>query len=244
MANLLYSLLIFTTLLLPSATIAANQDFSQQRKDLIAKIEEHVQATRSYIDKEIVDPRVMETMAKIPRHEFVPPDQVKSAYKNRPLPIGHGQTISQPFIVALMTDFLAVSSDSTVLEIGTGSGYQAAVLADLAKQVYSIEIIEPLAEKAERKFKQLGIKNIQTKTSDGYHGWKEHSPYDAIMVTAAADHVPPPLLQQLRIGGRMLIPVGSRFQTQQLLFITREAEEEFTTRQILPVMFVPLTGER
>lgn len=244
MRNLLHLLLGFLTVLLtfpsPSAGI---ETFVAKRQTLIKEIEGHVQATRHYIDKNNLNPRVMATMGKIPRHKFVPKTQVKNAYLNRPLPIGHGQTISQPFIVALMTDLLEIDSKSRVLEIGTGSGYQAAVLADLVDQVYTIEIIEPLAKRAFSRFRQLGYANIKTKSADGYHGWPEHEPFDAIIVTAAADHVPPPLLKQLKTGGRMVIPVGSRFQTQQLLLIIKAKNGSFTTRQVLPVIFVPLTGD-
>jgi protein-L-isoaspartate(D-aspartate) O-methyltransferase len=158
------------------------------------------------------------------------------------LPIGYGQTISQPYIVAIMTDLLKLEPDDRVLEIGTGSGYQAAVLAELVQQVYSIEIIGDLARRARAVLDRLGYEQVKTRVGDGYYGWQEEAPFDAIMVTAAADHVPPPLIKQLKPGGRMLIPVGSRFMTQQLVLVTKD-EDGITTRLLLPVRFVPLTGE-
>lgn len=188
--------------------------------------------------------RVLAALAKVPRHEFVPDDQRRHAYDNRPLPIGHGQTISQPYIVALMTQLAAPDAGDVVLEIGTGSGYQAAILAELVDAVYSIEIVEPLADSAAALLDRLGYDNVATRLGDGYFGWVENAPYDAIVVTAAASHVPRPLIEQLRPGGRMVIPVGDRFMTQQLLLIEKTADEELITRQIAAVRFVPLTGER
>ncbi len=182
-------------------------------------------------------------MASVPRHEFVPPEQQKFSYQNRPLPIGHGQTISQPYIVAIMTDLLNLEADDKVLEIGTGSGYQAAILAALVKNVFSIEIIKPLGKTAAAQLNDLGFKNVEVKLGDGYYGWDEHAPFDAIIVTAAASHIPPPLIKQLKPGGRMLIPVGSRFMVQELLMLEKNDQGEVTTRQILPVRFVPLTGQ-
>ena len=188
--------------------------------------------------------RVLAALAEVPRHEFVPDDQQRHAYDNRPLPIGHGQTISQPYIVALMTQLVDPDAGDVVLEIGTGSGYQAAILAELVDAVYSIEIVEPLADSATVVLDRLGYDNVTTRLGDGYFGWPENGPYDAIVVTAAASHVPRPLIEQLRPGGRMVIPVGDRFMTQQLLLIEKTAEEELITRQIAAVRFVPLTGER
>ena len=188
-----------------------------------------------------LDARVLAAMAEVPRHEFVPPDQRPFAYENRPLPIGYGQTISQPFIVGLMTDLLAVGADDSVLEIGTGSGYQAAVLARLTRAVYTIEIIPELGEIAAARLR-AGYPNVRTRIGDGYYGWPEAAPFDGIMVTAAASHVPPPLVQQLKAGGRMVIPVGSRFSVQHLMLVEKSAEGRVSTRQILPVQFVPLTG--
>jgi protein-L-isoaspartate(D-aspartate) O-methyltransferase len=178
----------------------------------------------------------------VPREKFVPHEMHAAAYDNGPLPIGHGQTISQPYIVALMTDLLKLGPNDRVLEIGTGSGYQAAVLAELNVNVFSIEIIEPLGELARKNLAGLGYRNIQLRIGDGYYGWEEQAPFDAIIVTAAASHIPPPLIRQLRPGARMIIPVGSRFLVQQLVLVEKDAAGEVTTRQLLPVSFVPLTG--
>ncbi len=186
----------------------------------------------------------MASLGTVERHEFVPARQQPFAYENRPLPIGHGQTISQPYIVALMTDLIKLESDDVVLEIGTGSGYQAAILAKLVTHVYSIEIIEALADEATAHLSRLGYDNVTTKLGDGYHGLEEHAPFDAIVVTAASSHVPPPLIQQLRPGGRMIIPVGGRFATQQLLLLEKTNDDEVITRQIAAVRFVPLTRGR
>jgi protein-L-isoaspartate(D-aspartate) O-methyltransferase len=199
--------------------------------------------TRHYLDKSEFDPRVMDAMKKVPRHEFVPEDLQDKAYENRPLPIGYGQTISEPYLVALMTDLVEPKQDFRVLEIGTGSAYQAAVLAELVDRVYTIEIIEPLGEQAGERLKRLGYDNVETRIGDGYYGWEEAGPFDAIVVTAAGSHVPPPLIQQLKPGGRMVVPVGSRFMTQQLLFVEKAADGAVFTRQVMPVRFVPLTGE-
>ena len=190
----------------------------------------------------VADSRVLAAMERVPRHAFIPERMHDMAYSDGPLPIGHGQTISQPYIVAVMSEALGLKPGMKVLEVGTGSGYQAAVLAKLVKQVYSIEIIEPLAQEAAERLERLGYENIETKLGDGYFGWQEHGPFDAIVVTAAASHVPPPLIQQLKPGGRMVIPVGGRFQIQSLLLIEKTLEQEIVTRQITAVRFVPLTG--
>jgi len=218
-------------------------DYAAKRQQLVALIEADVRETSLYLDKQALDPRVMSAMGKVLRHEFVPIIERRFAYLNRPLPIGHGQTISQPYIVAVMTDLLKPKSHHKVLEIGTGSGYQAAVIAELVDQVYSIEIIEPLGEQARKRLARLSYNNISSRIADGYYGWQEHAPFDAIVVTAASSHIPPPLIKQLKVGGRMVIPVGSRFLTQQLLLVTKEQADKITTRQILPVRFVPLTGK-
>jgi protein-L-isoaspartate(D-aspartate) O-methyltransferase len=189
------------------------------------------------------DERVLQAMFEVERHEFVPAGSRSEAYRNYPLSIGHGQTISQPYIVALMTDLVAPDANDVVLEIGTGSGYQAAVLAQLVRHVYSMEIIEPLAGQAASRLKRLGYGNVTTSLGDGYFGWPQHAPFDAIVVTAAASHVPPPLIEQLKPGGRMVIPVGGRFTVQYLLLLEKTQEEEILTRQITAVRFVPLTGE-
>jgi len=188
-----------------------------------------------------IDDRVLAAMARVPRHAFVPPAQSTEAYDNRPLSIGYGQTISQPYIVALMTALADPKPSDRVLEIGTGSGYQAAVLAQLAGHVHSIEIIEPLAAQASQRLRTY--RNVRTRVGDGYYGWKEAAPFDAIVVTAAADSVPPPLVAQLKPGGRMVIPVGTSFFTQSLLLVTKDARGRVRTQSILPVRFVPLTGQ-
>ncbi|UCE88116.1 MAG: protein-L-isoaspartate(D-aspartate) O-methyltransferase [Pseudomonadota bacterium] len=225
-----------------AAGAIGEQEFDRQRAALVKVIEQDVRDTSLYLDKEALDPRVMQAMGKVRRHVFVPEYERRLAYRNHPLPIGHGQTISQPYIVAIMTDMLKPRPDHKVLEVGTGSGYQAAVLAELVKRVYTIEIIEPLGERARTTLLQTGHNNVEVRIGDGYYGWKEHAPFDAIVVTAAAGHIPPPLIQQLKPGGRMVIPVGSRFMTQQLVLVEKSYEGEVTTRQMLPVRFVPLTG--
>ena len=230
-------------MLMLSGTVVASDQYQPARAEMLRSIQEHVRETSLYLDKESLNPRVMQVMGRVPRHEFVPLAQQRFAYENRPLPIGHGQTISQPYIVALMTDLLKLDANSRVLEIGTGSGYQAAVLAELANSVHTIEIIKPLAEQARERLRRLGYHNVEVKTADGYYGWEEQAPFDVIIVTAAASHVPPPLIRQLKAGGRMVIPVGSRFMTQELLLINKQQDGTLVTRQILPVIFVPLTGE-
>jgi len=194
-------------------------------------------------DEARISAAVMAAMSTVKRHELVPQPERRFAYENRPLPIGYGQTISQPYIVALMTELVKPDADDVVLEIGTGSGYQAAILAELVDHVYSIEIIEALATRANSDLARLGYKNIDTKLGDGYYGWEEHGPFDAIVVTAAASHVPPPLIKQLQPGGRMVIPVGGRFMTQTLLLLEKTEKGEVITRQFGAVRFVPLTGE-
>jgi len=223
-----------------SATAAT--DYAELRQKMIKVIEADVRMTSLELNKKALDPQVIKALQQVPRHEFVPQQEQRFAYNNRPLPIGYGQTISQPYIVAIMTDLLGTDPQSKVLEVGTGSGYQAAVLAEIVAQVYSIEIIQPLGEAAKERLGRLGYHNVEVKIGDGYYGWEAHAPYDGIVVTAAASHVPPPLIKQLKPGGRMVIPVGSRFMTQELLLIEKTADNELITRQILPVMFVPLTG--
>ncbi|MDH3305464.1 MAG: protein-L-isoaspartate(D-aspartate) O-methyltransferase [Gammaproteobacteria bacterium] len=194
-------------------------------------------------DEARISKAVMASMNTVKRHELVPRSERRYAYENRPLPIGYGQTISQPYIVALMTQLIDVDADDVVLEVGTGSGYQAAILAELVGHVYSIEIIPALAIRAKQDLERLGYKNIITKLGDGYYGWEEHAPFDAIIVTAAASHVPPPLIDQLKPGGRMVIPVGERFMTQTLLLLEKTEKGEVISRQHGAVRFVPLTGE-
>jgi protein-L-isoaspartate(D-aspartate) O-methyltransferase len=208
---------------------------------MIERIELHARSATDALGRDHIDPEVLAVMGNLPRHEFVPEDQRAYAYDDRPLPIGHGQTISQPFIVALMTDLLAVGPDDVVLEVGTGSGYQAAVLARLVGEVHTIEIIPELAESAEERLARRGFGNVLTYVGDGYYGAPDAAPFDAIVVTAAASHVPPPLIAQLRPGGRMVIPVGGGFALQHLMLVEKDAEGRVHTRQTLPVAFVPLT---
>ena len=232
--------ILFVTLWAPA--LAADK-FTNARQAMTRIIEHDVRETSLYLDKEALDPRVMSAMGKVPRHLFVPHNRRHNAYKNRPLPIGYGQTISQPYIVAIMTDLLKPAQHHKVLEVGTGSGYQAAILAELVDSVYSIEIIKPLGESAEKRLKRLEYKNVHVRSGDGYYGWEQHAPFDAIVVTAAASHIPPPLIAQLKPGGRMMIPVGSRFLVQELLLVEKSDDGKLSTRQILTVAFVPLTGQ-
>lgn len=196
--------------------------------------------TQQIARRGIKDPAVLRAMRTVKRHEFVPPDQVNNAYADRPLPIGYGQTISQPYIVAYMTEAIKPQPNFKVLEIGTGSGYQAAVLSAIVKEVYTIEIIPELGKAAAAGLKRAGFENVQVKTDDGYYGWKEHAPYDAIVVTAAAEYIPPPLIGQLKDGGMMVIPVGSAYMTQMLILVQKK-KDAITTKSLLPVAFVPLT---
>jgi protein-L-isoaspartate(D-aspartate) O-methyltransferase len=183
----------------------------------------------------------LSAMRKVPRHLFVPSDQVSQAYADQPLPIGYGQTISQPYIVAYMTEVISPSPDFKVLEIGTGSGYQAAVLGEIVKEVYTIEIVEALGKATQKRLAELNYKNVEVKIADGYHGWKEHAPFDAIVVTAASEHIPPPLVGQLKEGGRMIIPVGSPFMVQQLMLVEKRKDGKLRTSSLMPVRFVPFT---
>ncbi|HEY5604792.1 MAG TPA: protein-L-isoaspartate(D-aspartate) O-methyltransferase [Gammaproteobacteria bacterium] len=233
---------LIISLLVYSAPLFAEDKYTSARLALVKEINADVQETSLYLDKEALDPRVMDALAKVPRHEFVPLLQKPYAYQNRPLPIGHGQTISQPYIVAIMTDLLKPKPGHRVLEIGTGSGYQAAILAEVVSEVYTIEIIGAIGAQAEEHFKRLHYRNIQSRIGDGYYGWKDAAPFDGIVVTAAASHVPPPLIEQLKPGGRMVIPVGSPFLVQHLVVVEKHADGKVTSQQILPVRFVPLTG--
>lgn len=194
------------------------------------------------VSRGIEDKRVLDALEKVPRHLFVPIEYRRQAYNDHAVPIGYGQTISQPFIVALMTFLLEVTPEDKVLEIGTGSGYQAAVLSHLTDEVYSVEIIEALAREAEERMEDLGYDTIELRESDGYYGWPEKGPFDKIIVTAAAGHVPPPLIEQLNPGGKIIIPLGNPFSTQILSIINKSEEGELTSLQVLPVRFVPFTG--
>jgi len=224
------------------APALAEDDFAAQRRQMMAEISALARETAIETGKPAFDERVMSAMGRVPRHQFVPAEQERAAYANRPLPIGHGQTISQPYIVALMTDLMRVEPQHAVLEVGTGSGYQAAILAELSQKVCTIEIIEPLAQEAAARLQKLGYTRVRTKQGDGFYGWEDCGPFDSIIVTAAAGRIPPPLIQQLKPGGRMVIPVGAAFLTQQLILVEKSRDGTVSTRQILPVQFVPLTG--
>jgi len=207
---------------------------------MLREIENEVTYTQRYIGKDKLDPRVMRAMRSVPRHEFVPDAQQVLAYMNGPLSIGHGQTISQPYIVALMTDLLEVDENKIVLEIGTGSGYQSAVLASIAKQVYSMEVIPELLETAQQRFEKLGYKNIETKLGDGHQGWPEHAPYDGIIVSAAASEIPDALVDQLKPDANLVIPVGMHYGPQELMVVHKDKQGEIINHDILAVAFVPL----
>jgi len=234
---------ILCTLLTTAVGAQDETDYTVLRNRMVEEIEGDVKYTSLYIGKLSLDERVMQAMGRVPRHRFVPTRQRAYAYENRPLPIGNGQTISQPYIVALMTDMLQVDEDDIALEIGTGSGYQAAILGELVKHVYTIEIIKPLGEAANERLQRLGYDNITARIGDGYYGWEAHAPFDVIIVTAAAGSIPPPLIKQLKPGGRMAIPVGGVYATQQLMLIEKGVHGKVTTKQVLPVRFVPLTGK-
>ena len=221
----------------------ARDGYETERREMMAAIRETVDETRSYTGVDALDQRVMQAVAAVPRHEFVPRDLRFAAYLNRALPIGEGQTISQPYIVALMTHLMGVDGDSIVLEIGAGSGYQAAVLARLVRHVYTIEIIETLGRRAEDTLARLGFDNVTVKIGDGYIGWEEHAPFDAIIVTAAPEEVPQPLIDQLKPGARMVVPVGPAFGYQTLRVLEKQQTGEIRETDILPVGFVPFTGE-
>ncbi len=207
---------------------------------MLMDIDRELRYTRDYIGQDAFSERVLAAIAAVPRHYFVPDELQDAAYDNGPLPIGHGQTISQPYIVALMTDLLRLTPDAVVLEVGTGSGYQTAVLAQLARQVYSIEIVGPLANAAAARLHRLGCINVEVRQRDGYLGWPEHAPYDGIIVTAAAPYIPAPLIAQLKAGARLVIPVGDSGGPQQLLLVEKDAAGVVSERAVLPVAFVPL----
>jgi protein-L-isoaspartate(D-aspartate) O-methyltransferase len=222
----------------------AQDAYAARRTQLLAEIAGMARATGNETSRPVFSPRVMAALGKVPRHRLVPSDQVPYAYENRPLPIGHGQTISQPYIVALMTDLLDPKPGDTVLEVGTGSGYQAAVLAELVAKVYTIEIVAAVGKRAAADLEALGYRNVSTRIGDGYNGWPEAAPFDGILVTAAAPHVPKPLLDQLKPGGRLVIPVGGQWQVQELLLIEKKADGSTATRRTIPVRFVPLTRSK
>ena len=230
MRAVVFSLLLVTACGTPSAK--SQEGFTRMRERMVAD---------QMAARDIKDPRVLAAMRKVPRHLFVPADQQRLAYEDHPLPIGKDQTISQPYIVAYMSQALDLKPTDKVLEIGTGSGYQAAVLGELAAQVYTIEIVEELADRSKRTLASAGYANVHVRHGDGYAGWPEQAPFDAIMVTAAPDHVPQPLIDQLAPGGRMIIPVGDYFQELRLI---QRTEKGVVERSSLPVRFVPLTRNK
>jgi len=221
--------------------MSAEEDFAALRQHMVAEIVAETIYASAQIGKAALDERVMAVMGSTPRHEFVPVELQPLAYANRPLPIGFNKTISQPFIVALMTDLLQLGPDDTVLEIGTGLGYQAAILAQLARKVYSVEIIEELAAQAKRRLGRRGYANVEIRVGNGYHGWPEHAPFDKVILTAAPHLIPPPLLLQLKAGGRMVLPAGLP-DAQQLMLVERDREGRLATREILRVRFSELEG--
>jgi protein-L-isoaspartate(D-aspartate) O-methyltransferase len=224
-------------------TAAADQHFTAARESMVRTIQALAKTVPLSSASGEIDPSVLDAMRQVPRHELVPEDVRHAAYENRPLPIGHRQTISQPYIVALMTSLAKPAKNHVALEVGTGSGYQAAVLSRLVAQVYSIELVEPLARNATERLKALGFDNVTVRQGDGYKGWPEHAPFDAIVVTAAASHIPPALIEQLKPGGRMVIPVGERFSIQHLMLVDKDPDgRTHTSRAVLPVRFVPLVG--
>lgn len=214
----------------------------KEREQMAREIESEVKYTSRWIGKKALDPRVMQAMRHVLRHEFVPSDMAAVAYRNEPLPIGFGQTISQPYIVALMTDLLRLGEEDIVLEVGTGCGYQTAVLSELVKQVYTVEMVKQLGEQAKARLARLGYENVEFKIGDGYYGWKEHAPYDTVIVTAAARTIPDALIEQLRPGGRMAIPIGTPYSSQTLMQVEKDRAGAVHSRNILSVAFVPLAG--
>ncbi len=227
----------------PSLTPEKPTPTTRVERESDDRLEERMEMVERQIRRRgVTDQDVLDAMERVPRHEFVPTQHRSQAYADHPLPIGYGQTISQPYIVALMTELLDLQSTDRVLEIGTGSGYQAAILGEIVAEVYTVEIIEPLATEAKGRLERLGYKNVYSRHADGYYGWEEHAPYDAIIVTCAPDHIPQPLVQQLADGGRLVIPVGPPGGYQTLWEITREGEE-IKKRNVTGVAFVPLTGE-
>lgn len=232
------ALIFFVAVILPakgaSQAESVEKIFASMRKEMVSE---------QIVRRGVRNGDVVRAMMTVPRHRFVPKEWLSRAYDDTPLPIGHGQTISQPYIVAYMTQILNLNKESRVLEIGTGSGYQAAILSCIVKEAYTIEIIPKLAEPASLRLKKLGYQNIKVTCGDGYYGWPEHAPFDAIIVTAAAGHIPPPLLKQLKNGGRMIIPVGGPFMIQNLILVEKDNAGKITTQNLMSVRFVPLTGK-
>lgn len=246
---LIFFLLSILFIILVIQKIGNNKRESQMEKEAVKEvvIDEYIDVRNRMINnhlkgRDITNKKVLEVMTSVPRHKFVPENLVSRAYDDNPLPIGYGQTISQPYIVALMTQSLDLDKDDKVLEIGTGSGYQAAILGEIVKEVYTIEIIKELAESAEERLKNFGYENIKVKNEDGYFGWKEYAKFDKIIITTAANHIPPPLLEQLKDNGKLIIPLGSTLRFQTLTLVTKKGDE-IETEFITDVRFVPMTGE-
>ena len=231
MLNKKMAIIIFSTLFLILNCIPQDDKYTGTREKMV---EDQIES------RGISNQPTLDAMKKVPRHKFVPPNLLDRAYDDGPLPIGYGQTISQPYIVAYMTAVIDPKPGQKILEIGTGSGYQAAVLAEIIDSVFTIEIVTELYKSSEKKLKELGYKNVLCKNADGYYGWKKYAPFDAIIVTAAAEYIPPPLIEQLKDGGKMIIPVGSPFLNQTLILVEKNGEE-ITTTSLLPVRFVPFT---
>ncbi len=225
-----------------SAPVPRADGYAAPRQEMVRVIEKIATYAPLSPGRRALSPGVLGVMAEGPRHAFGPEALRDRAYDDRPLPIGYGQTISQPYIVALMTDLLEVDGDDVVLEVGTGSGYQAAVLARIVEHVYTMEIVPPLADRAKGRLAAAGYANVTVRTGDGYYGWPAHAPFDGIVVTAASSHIPPPLVAQLRPGARMVIPVGAPFLVQHLVLVEKDLDGKVTTRLMLPVAFVPFTG--
>ena len=223
--------------------VPAKDDYKEERQQMLDVIQQMMKLTEPYSGITSLNNRVAEAMLAVPRHKFVLADSLPYAYESTALPISHKQTISQPYIVALMTELAYVTSESVVLEVGTGSGYQAAVLSEVVSHVYSIEIVEALGLEARTRLQELGYNNVTVKIGDGYFGWVEHAPFDAILVTAAVEHIPEQLIQQLKPGGRLVIPIGEQQASQSLRVLIKGLNGEIQQRDILPVAFVPLTGE-
>jgi len=216
-----------------------NKEKAKSSETLYAGLRDRM-VEEQIVARGVKDKRVIGAMRKVPRHKFIPEENREYAYEDEPVPIGYGQTISQPYIVALMTEYIGIKGNEKVLEIGTGSGYQAAVLAEIAREVYTVEIIEPLGRYAKKRLDEMGYKNIKVKIGDGYKGWKEYAPFDCIIVTAAPAEIPQALIEQLRVGGKMVIPVGKWFQD---LVLVEKLDKGIKKRTVAPVRFVPMTGE-
>jgi protein-L-isoaspartate(D-aspartate) O-methyltransferase len=220
------------------------QNYAAARERMVAEVDAMYAETRHETGLAVMSPATRAALGKVQRHRLVPPAQASAAYRNHPLPIGGGQTISQPYVVALSTDLMQVDAASVVLDVGTGSGYQAAVLAEIVRQVYSIELLESLGQAAASRLAELGYRNVEVRIGDGYAGWPEKAPFDAIVVTAAAPQVPPALVAQLKPGGRMVIPVGEADNVQYLKVLTKRADGGYDERRVLPVRFVPLVPKK